>query len=171
MRYSFQKGNWSLLNSLSLAKRCSLTTQFNDTFLFPFIFILLFYSLLYHEDLIFSLLNQWKNTYWTEWIREWAALLTNRSINSDLPLTGKPLTTCCMITEREIIALVNAAKAKVFCDVPFKKLHMKMNTTNSKNSMHIFWWFNSLLSFHLRGNPVGTLLQFLNGLSPAIQNF
>lgn len=51
----------------------------------------------------------------------------NMGINSDLPLTGKPLTTCCMVTEREreIIALVNAAKANFFCDVPFKKLHIK----------------------------------------------
>lgn len=44
--------------------------------------------------------------------------LTNVSINSHLPLTRKPLTTRCMITEKEIIALVKAAK--VFCDVPFK---------------------------------------------------
>lgn len=43
---------------------------------------------------------------------------TKVSINSHLPLTRKPLTLHCMITEREIIALVKAAK--VFCDVPFK---------------------------------------------------
>lgn len=51
----------------SFAKTHYLTTQLNYTFLFPIIFILLFYSLLYHEDFIFSLLNQWKNTDWTEW--------------------------------------------------------------------------------------------------------
>lgn len=64
--------------------------------------------------------------YLLNWIvKRVSSPTTNININSDLPFTGKPLFTCCLITEREIIALVKAEKAKVFCDVPFKKLHIK----------------------------------------------
>lgn len=125
MRYSFPKGNLSLLNSFSFAKTSNLATQFNDTFLFPIIFILFFL----HPALSWRL-NLFHIKSVEEYLLSWmvkrvSSPTTNISINSDLPFTGKPLTTCYMITEGEIIALVKAAKAKVFCDVPLKKLHIK----------------------------------------------